>query len=245
MRELLKQNAGSVLAGVLLLLTASRIYAFSGYNLSSALGVMREAGTLNVGLAALLNVLPSIFATTLLYGAVYWSRHPQIWTRPAPLVFLGLVLGFCFYAVPWTLLVGYAAVALLFMLPTTTEAETGTGAASSRLERATGFIRDRVALPAIGFSVAAILVGTSGSPLPLETMVAPDGKSLVGFVVSVSDRETVILIEGDRKVVRVPAVADRQICVRDDDFGWLRAPSLAGLRADQARYPQCPVTTPK
>lgn len=163
MRQLLRDNLGLCASTAAIVLAASRIFAFAGHDVETALVVVRYAGALNVGLASLLSLLSSLVGAALLYGAVYMVRRPALRARTVPQLAAGLVLGYGVLAVPWPVLMFYAVIVVVTGWPSSPGDSSDT-----RGTRAAAVIRRRVAVPAIGFAAAGMLVGGGGNVLPSE-----------------------------------------------------------------------------
>src|SRR5690349_19722071 len=116
MKDVVREHLSLCVSAFVLLLTTSRIFAFSGYNLDTALLVIRERGAGDVALVGLLELLPSLFCTALLYGTLYIVRRNDR-ANGFHLAALGLVVGYCYFIAPWTLAAVYAALTLALVRP--------------------------------------------------------------------------------------------------------------------------------
>jgi hypothetical protein len=236
MHAFLRDNAGLCVSAAALVAAASRIFAFAGYDPDTAVLVVREAGAISVGLTALIQLLPSLFCTGLLYGAVFLTRRPSLRTSRAVLLASGLVAGYCVFAAPWTVLLFYIVVTVVMAFPT--REEPSSSADAGRLDRFNAFMRTRIALPAVGFAAAGLLVGGGAGILPSERVTTEHDGPIVGYVLRAAADDAVLLRESDRKVLRVGPLVERQPCRTGQD-PVLDAPPLRSIGDDRADYPPC------
>lgn len=232
MSDWVKQNAGTCISAVALLFVASRLFAFSGHDFNTAVIVVRESGVIDVGLTALLQLLPGLVGVTLVYGALFMFRGKVDASKPLTLLLAGVVVGYCVYAVPWTLLLACVVLAVVGVPGSGSGEEDQTGS----LGRVADFIR-KAGLPVIGFAAASLIVGSSRL-LPVEQVTTQDGAVHVGYVLSSESAGTLLLRHEDREAVRLPAITERRPC-KLSDFTFSDAPPIMSLRQDRADYPLC------
>lgn len=237
MTDFVKANLGLCFSAFVLFLTASKLYAFSGYNLDTAVTVLREAGGFDVGLGVLVGLLPSIFGLALLYGTIFLARRRALVRQHRIQVLAGFVVGYCLLAVSWPLATFYAVVAVI-CAPTLHDKATD---GDARLDAAAGafnsFFQRWVAMPIIGVGAAAALL-SSTHILPTERVTTSSGDVVAAVVLSAENDELVVMRLSDSEVVRLANTSKRSPC-SDGDLSFLEQPPLLQLRQSHAEYPDC------
>lgn len=216
-----------------LIVISTQLLAMAGFDPTTASFILAEGGAGNVGIALLMNLLPSLPPVAAAYMTSFLVRTRG--RRPlsySTLFITSLLWGLCLYVAPWWFTVLAFLLAVYAGRATRQEGD-GNPSTHDRVVL-------RIFLSTAGFVVAALLTSVP-SALPTENLTPSDKKAFAGAVLAEDDLELVVLRLDDRQVVRIAKQGTTRVpCRAVDPIGLPGGDrSLMSLRRQAPRYPGC------
>lgn len=240
-----RDHLGLVLPVVVACLVAERLYAVGGWDITTALAILREAGVANVLLGSTVAFIAAtaywLVGYLVAVAAYRMSRGMGFGWLPAEsgifVVVLGL--GLIVLLTPSLFLIIYAVLLVLVVHVDYRGRSSGSTYQWSPYFLINGLIQ-----------VVVIVFLISTTPWMPRELLTVDGRrtAAVGYVLNSEDPQAVLL-HRPREVTFIPraSITVRQICgTRSNSWIWKPLPVLTGwgpfsrLHAGQATYPACP-----
>lgn len=248
-------HLGLAVSGVIAVIIAARVLAVAHYSPTTALVLISTVGTGQLLVGALVKAFPFGLMVISLVLQSFWVGSRAEDKRLATWGLAGAATLLVVFA-PWTVVVVTAALTLLTLTPIL-RTLLSPSLSTSRREYLAFLLRgssETDTQPSQGVHVGvfiALLVlwfaSTQDAWLPAERLDLPTGV-VSGYVLGTQDSEYVVLVAGDRHIMRIPAtsVRARAYCRETRQTLWSEMESQPPLFAlalgsiKSVRYPACP-----